>query len=56
MVEIEIELSEDKLFTLMLIAHEQDITLNQLCNNILRQEIKRLNDSLNKGNRKRQRS
>jgi hypothetical protein len=36
---IEIDLDHDLLFQLMLLAHEQDITLNQLVENILRQYI-----------------
>lgn len=34
--EIEIDLPDDQIFMLMRIAHERDITLNQLVNNILR--------------------
>lgn len=33
---VQVDLPEDVLFTLMLQAHEQDITLNQHVNNILR--------------------
>ena len=36
---IELDLSEDEMFRLMRLAHEQDITLNQLINNILQQVI-----------------
>jgi hypothetical protein len=36
---IEIELEDDLLFKLMLRAHEQDITLNQLIDQILREYI-----------------
>lgn len=39
---ITLELEEDLLFRLMLMAHEQDITLNQLVENILRAEISRV--------------
>lgn len=35
-VSVEIQLEDDLLFKLMLMAHEQDITLNQLVENILR--------------------
>jgi predicted HicB family RNase H-like nuclease len=38
---IELDLEHDLLFQLMLMAHEQDITLNQLVENILREFIKR---------------
>ncbi len=40
--EISIDLPEDELLALCMIAHEQDITLNELCNNILREELERL--------------
>jgi hypothetical protein len=36
---IELDLSEDEMFRLMRLAHEQDITLNQLISNILQQVI-----------------
>ena len=39
---IEIEIEEELLFQLMLRAHEQDITLNQLIENILREYIDQL--------------
>jgi predicted HicB family RNase H-like nuclease len=38
---IELDLEDDLLFQLMLMAHEQDITLNQLVENILREFIKK---------------
>ena len=38
---VEIEIEEELLFQLMLLAHEQDITLNQLVENILREFIDR---------------
>ena len=41
-VEIEIELADEEWFTLMKIAHEQDITLNQLVERVLTAEIDRL--------------
>ena len=34
--EVEIDLPEEQIFMLMKIAHERDITLNQLVNDILR--------------------
>ena len=34
--EVEIELKDDKILELALIAHERDITLNELINNILK--------------------
>lgn len=37
--EIEVNLPNDVLFELMMMAHEQDITLNQLCNKILREQL-----------------
>ena len=37
---IEIKLPKKLLYKLMLMAHEQDITLNQLIENILMQTIK----------------
>ena len=41
--EVELDLPKEELFQLMLMAHERDITLNQLAEDILRQEIERLN-------------
>ena len=38
--EVEIELPESELLTLTLLAHEKDITLNQLVNNVLRDTLK----------------
>ena len=38
--EVEIELPESDLLTLALLAHEKDITLNQLVNNVLRDSLK----------------
>ena len=40
--QITIDLPDDVLFQLMLFAHEQDITLNQLINTILREQIDKL--------------
>jgi len=36
---VELDLDDDELFRLMRLAHEQDITLNQLINNILQQVV-----------------
>ena len=41
--EVEIELSSDDLLILTLAAHDRDITLNQLCNSVLRASLKDLN-------------
>ena len=40
--EVEIELSSDDLLTLTLAAHDRDITLNQLCNSVLKGSLKDL--------------
>ena len=40
--EVEIELPESDLLTLALFAHEKDITLNQLVNNVLKDSLKDL--------------
>jgi hypothetical protein len=37
--EVEVTLPDDVLFKLMMMAHQRDITLNQLCNEILRHEL-----------------
>jgi len=42
MEDVEITLPDEDLLQLMIMAHEQDITFNQLCNNILRDWIKKL--------------
>ena len=39
---VEIELSTDDLLVLTLAAHDRDITLNQLCNSVLRSSLKDL--------------
>ncbi len=39
---IQIELEQELLYQIMLLAHEQDITLNQLIENILREYIDRI--------------
>jgi len=41
--EVEIELSNDDLLVLTLAAHDRDITLNQLCNSVLKDSIQDLN-------------
>jgi predicted HicB family RNase H-like nuclease len=41
---IGLELEQDLLYQLMLMAHEQDITLNQLIEQILRQYLDRETD------------
>lgn len=40
-VQVPLELPDDQLFELMKLAHEQDITLNQLVEQVLRDAIKR---------------
>lgn len=40
--EVELDLPEDALFRLMLMAHQHDITLNQMVERILRAEMDRL--------------
>ena len=40
--EVEIELSDNDLLILTLAAHDRDITLNQLCNSVLRSSLKDL--------------
>ena len=40
--EVEIELSNDDLLILTLAAHDRDITLNQLCNSVLKKSLKDL--------------
>lgn len=37
--EVEVNLPDDVLFELMMMAHRRDITLNQLCNEILREQL-----------------
>jgi len=39
---IQVELDQELLYQIMLLAHEQDITLNQLIENILREYIDRI--------------
>lgn len=45
-VQIPVTLEDDVLFQLMKIAHEKDITLNQLFEDILREEIDRIQQSI----------
>ena len=40
--EVEIELSNDDLLVLTLAAHDRDVTLNQLCNSVLKDSLKDL--------------
>ena len=40
-VSIEVDLTDDEWYTLMKLAHEQDITLNQLVENILKTFIEK---------------
>ena len=40
--EVELDLPDDALFQLMLMAHQHDITLNQMVERILREEMARL--------------
>jgi predicted DNA-binding ribbon-helix-helix protein len=46
MEEIEIELSDKDFLVLAKLAHEKDITFNQLVNNILREAMEKENDNL----------
>lgn len=41
-VDVEIELANEEWYTLMKMAHEQDITLNQLVERVLTAEIDRI--------------
>ena len=41
-VDVEIELTDAEWYTLMRMAHEQDITLNQLVERVLTAEINRI--------------
>lgn len=40
-VDVQIDIPDDVLFRLMLAAHERDITLNQLVEDILREQLDR---------------
>ena len=46
MEEMQIDLDNDVLFKLMLMAHEQDITLNQLIENVLREELTKIEKNI----------
>jgi predicted HicB family RNase H-like nuclease len=39
---VEIELSDEDFMTLANMAHDQDITFNQLVNNLLREQMERI--------------
>jgi hypothetical protein len=41
---VAVDISDDDLFKLMLMAHEQDITLNQLVSNLLLKEVNKLEE------------
>jgi bifunctional DNA-binding transcriptional regulator/antitoxin component of YhaV-PrlF toxin-antitoxin module len=45
--EVEIDFDDETFMKLAKMAHEQDITFNELCNNILRDKICKLETSLN---------
>jgi predicted DNA-binding ribbon-helix-helix protein len=47
-VEVEIELEEDIQFALMKIAHERDITLNQLIEQLIREAMDNAEDENNR--------
>lgn len=49
---VKVDLSKEVLYELMLTAHEQDITLNQLCNNIIYEEIQKEINNAKKEKRK----
>ena len=49
--EVEIELSSDDLLMLALAAHDRDITLNQLVNNVLRDTLKNFEYKSEHGNK-----
>lgn len=44
MVEIVVDLDNEVLLTLAMMAHELDITLNELCNQVLRESLKDFED------------
>jgi hypothetical protein len=46
-VEVELDIEKDVLFKLMLMAHEQNITLNKLCENILKEQMKKMKEDKN---------
>ena len=47
MVEVELDLEDDLLLQLCLMAHEQDITLNEFINNVLKEYIEKLEGEKN---------
>lgn len=47
--EVQVDLPQDVLFDLMLMAHQRDVTLNQLVNDILRELLKKEIDYANRG-------
>lgn len=44
-VSVPVDLPDDELFRLMMMAHEKDITLNQLIEDIITEQIKRLKEA-----------
>ena len=40
--EIQVELSKESFYKIAVLAHDLDITFNQMCNKIVREEIERL--------------
>ena len=42
--EVEIELTDQEFLTLAKMAHDKDITFNQLCNQVLREHIDKLDN------------
>ena len=42
MVDVEIDITDETFLKLAKMAHEKDITFNQLCNEILREQIEQL--------------
>lgn len=47
-VQLPLELEDDEIFKLMKLAHESDITLNQLVQKILQEEVDRIKNKTNK--------
>ena len=43
--EIDIDIDEQTFLAIALLAHENDITFNQMCNKILKKSMEKLNDS-----------
>jgi len=44
-VSVPIDLSDDEMFRLMMMAHEHDLTLNQMVEKILREQIERIKEN-----------